>query len=1241
MSINKANYILCCVACFLGVFVSGQLQAESIRYHKDSRNTVKFVTNPSTPAVTIVGDAETLARAYLKHNAGQFGLSKTLEGLSLTKTQKSLLATHFHFQQRIKNIDVYRSEIVVSINNSELSVMKAYNNTYPVSKSHLDYVNTKNTDDVRTGKSALTTVWQLQPKGSFLRAAPSSKLVYVHTGKHFKKVYVVSLQTNKIKGSWEYLVSAYDGTIVKMTRLDTPIKKVDGFADFKTQRNKFSDKTSISFDEALRVFQQKMKQKKALEKSTFSRATGTAKVFDPDPRTTLNTEAITHTSSADVFTQAYFTKDLLDITLDGGVYSLVGPWVTVTDFEPPNAAPSTTVDGQWTSLRDEVAFFDTMVYYHIDQSQRYLQSLGFTGATGIQEASIAVDAHGLDGVDNAYFLPGSNQIAFGNPSDCVGNAEDADVILHEYGHAINHGIADNSWFGGDTGAMGEGFGDYWAGSYSVSALNGLLFHPEWVFSWNGHGGCWAGRFLNRTDMRYDPSRLYPAHFPVDGGQSDELWSTPLFQSLIELLALGVPREEVDTIIVEAHFGLGAGVTMPEMAQAIILTARTLQPEGPHADTFIKYFKLMNLLQPTIVVGDLTISAVGSNNQVDPGELIALHVPVTNSGVVPIDSLTGNLLNTSVGGVPLADINYPTVEAGQTSDAEPFRLQVAQTQECGSNIPAFITFEYFDDFTEELFSIEKRFNVEVGEKIWGLEFVSTELAIPDDKVNGVSSVLNYSGDAIIDTGNFRVWLDISHTYVGDLLIKITPPSGNVTVPVWQYGFEDGLTSEDDILGYIPGDFTGASELFGQLNGEDPNGEWTLTIVDSTAQDDGVLHGWGISLVEGGECGVPVDSSVAVIGELNVTNAGSNDKVDPGELVEVSVPLINNDSSAFTGISATLTAGAGVDVPVATVDVSSVSAFAQEEIAPFQLLIPASYNCAQDIPLTLNATYTNSEGITQIAHELRLNVGSPELLIHSNTDELLIPDLDSVVSELNVTDDTLISEDSLSVSLNLTHTWGPDLRVILTSPAGTSVVLLAPEAAQSVFQEVIGDLPVDYSPVESLNAFIGESAQGVWILSIADEFSGDEGTLHSWGLNFAGAEICEAPPNTTPVAVVSASSLAVNEGASVTFSAADSSDADGIVQQYLWTQLSGPNVVLSTPNTAASGFTAPSVTTQTTLQFNVVVTDNRGGTDTVLVSVVVNNTTPASNANSGGGGGSMSWLMLLSLLLLIHNKKVKKA
>jgi len=87
--------------------------------------------------------------------------------------------------------------------------------------------------------------------------------------------------------------------------------------------------------------------------------------------------------------------------------------------------------------------------------------------------------------------------------------------------------------------------------------------------------------------------------------------------------------------------------------------------------------------------------------------------------------------------------------------------------------------------------------------------------------------------------------------------------------------------------------------------------------------------------------------------------------------------------------------------------------------------------------------------------------------------------------------------------------------------------------------------------------------------------------------------------------------VNEQTAVNLTAAGSSDVDGSIAGYSWTQTAGTAVVLNNPLTATPDFTAPSVSLAgETLTFEVEVTDDDGATDTDTVDVQVNND-PALN------------------------------
>ena len=71
--------------------------------------------------------------------------------------------------------------------------------------------------------------------------------------------------------------------------------------------------------------------------------------------------------------------------------------------------------------------------------------------------------------------------------------------------------------------------------------------------------------------------------------------------------------------------------------------------------------------------------------------------------------------------------------------------------------------------------------------------------------------------------------------------------------------------------------------------------------------------------------------------------------------------------------------------------------------------------------------------------------------------------------------------------------------------------------------------------------------------------------------------------------------------------------GAITTYAWQQVSGPPVTLSSPNSATTGFTAPTVTEITVLLFKLT-TANNGGSSEDTVSVTVNPIPPVANAGN---------------------------
>lgn len=97
--------------------------------------------------------------------------------------------------------------------------------------------------------------------------------------------------------------------------------------------------------------------------------------------------------------------------------------------------------------------------------------------------------------------------------------------------------------------------------------------------------------------------------------------------------------------------------------------------------------------------------------------------------------------------------------------------------------------------------------------------------------------------------------------------------------------------------------------------------------------------------------------------------------------------------------------------------------------------------------------------------------------------------------------------------------------------------------------------------------------------------------------------EPPANRAPTAAVPAN-FAVFGGDAVSLNGTSSTDSDGSINAYLWSQTGGtPSVTLTGADTATAMFTAPEVTVITPLTFELTVTDNEGATNSASVVVSI--------------------------------------
>ena len=279
-------------------------------------------------------------------------------------------------------------------------------------------------------------------------------------------------------------------------------------------------------------------------------ANGTARVFDPNPVVRLNGVKLKEGSK--IPDDAYIEVELKGLGKSG---KLDGPFVTTKK----TAQRITRKSLKFLFNNKDRAFKEVMVYYHIDKMQRYIQELGFNN---VVNKPIPVDIDG-ERDDNSFYIPSTKSLLCGTGG--VDDAEDGEVIIHEYGHAIQDNIVPGFGPEGEARAMGEGFGDYLAASFFANNKP-ASFRPTFA-SWDAH---FIGSGTPKSLRRLDSKKKYPKDMQDEEHEDGEIWSSCLWQ-----IRTALGGKQTDKLVIAHHFLLSPKATFKDAANALIATDKNL------------------------------------------------------------------------------------------------------------------------------------------------------------------------------------------------------------------------------------------------------------------------------------------------------------------------------------------------------------------------------------------------------------------------------------------------------------------------------------------------------------------------------------------------------------------------------------------------------------------------------------------------------------------------------------------
>ncbi|MGH3387944.1 MAG: M4 family metallopeptidase [Actinomadura sp.] len=298
-----------------------------------------------------------------------------------------------------------------------------------------------------------------------------------------------------------------------------------------------------------------------------SGGTATGTVFYPSPVQQLGDETLIDDKDADyaALAPAYRTVSLTDLDGSG---ALSGRYVTV---KSATGTAAEVANGALPAFhRDADQFEQVMGYYWVTTAQRYLQHLGF-GSTlrPVNQRRIEVRINQFGG-DNSFFREDKANITLGKGG--VDDAEDAEVIIHEYGHSVQDGQVAGFGTNLESGSIGEAFGDYLAVVVTSWETGRPARTPEaCVADWDSVSYTAGPVHCLR---RLDGTKHYPEDVVGEVHADGEIWSRALWDIR---QALGDTR--AGTLIVEAQFDFAPDTSFRAAAQATVAAAQRLYGTG--------------------------------------------------------------------------------------------------------------------------------------------------------------------------------------------------------------------------------------------------------------------------------------------------------------------------------------------------------------------------------------------------------------------------------------------------------------------------------------------------------------------------------------------------------------------------------------------------------------------------------------------------------------------------------------
>ncbi|MDP1727740.1 MAG: T9SS type A sorting domain-containing protein [Bacteroidota bacterium] len=282
------------------------------------------------------------------------------------------------------------------------------------------------------------------------------------------------------------------------------------------------------------------------------------KVFNPDPLTTAkklygDDGGLWVNKNGQDYVELNAQRVPVNVTIafENDTFYTANKFAKIVDSESPVQIPYQSKINNFDFNRSHPAFREMMSLYHIEQYRGYLKSIGLPFDSMFV---INVDVSAYQGQDQSRFSSqnGNPSLFFGTGG--VPDAEDADVIIHEYTHGITYFIAPHTTSGTERLAFEEANCDFMACQYSKALSD---FNWRLVFNWDGHNVYWEGRDANSPNK-------YPKDLDPDFYKSSVIWS-----SMLNDMSLDMGRAVTTRILIASMYSYTENMSMQQAAELLV------------------------------------------------------------------------------------------------------------------------------------------------------------------------------------------------------------------------------------------------------------------------------------------------------------------------------------------------------------------------------------------------------------------------------------------------------------------------------------------------------------------------------------------------------------------------------------------------------------------------------------------------------------------------------------------------